>query len=71
MTYFDNSTQRSVPLGSVSFFAFVTVFERALHRLQEQRARRRTIDELSRLDDAQLRDIGVTRNDILDLRDAL
>lgn len=67
MTYFDNSTRRSVPLGSVSLFAFVSVFERAFRRVQEHRARIRTVHELSRLDDAQLRDIGVTRGDIHDM----
>lgn len=45
------------------------VFARAVAALRAWNTRRLTVDALSRLSDAQLRDIGITRMDIMDLRE--
>jgi uncharacterized protein YjiS (DUF1127 family) len=44
--------------------SFETMFRRIAHAFHEWRERAHTIDELSRLSDAQLRDIGIPRSEI-------
>ncbi|MEO0485334.1 MAG: DUF1127 domain-containing protein [Pseudomonadota bacterium] len=56
MAYYSESAQRHAPL-------YVRVAE-ALHTLALRREARRSTQELSRLNDHMLNDIGVTRADI-------
>lgn len=64
-------SNRSVPLGGVAAFRFVSFFERALEAFQARRGARATAAELSALSDSQLEDIGLTRGDIAAVARAL
>ncbi len=64
-------SDRSVPLGAVSAFRFVSLFERALDAYHTWRSARLTAAELSALSDSQLEDIGVVRADIPEVSRAL
>jgi uncharacterized protein YjiS (DUF1127 family) len=58
--HFDPASRRRSSLGRW--------FRRCVSTIHQWQAKRRTVDELSELDDRDLRDIGLTRTD-LQLRD--
>lgn len=65
------NANRAVPLGSVSVFAVVTVFERAYDAFVAWRRARATEKALSELSDKQLADIGLARGDIGEVAESL
>lgn len=62
---------RSVPLGAITTLRVVSFFERGYDAFVSWRTARATASALSELSDKQLRDIGLTRGDILDVAEAL
>ena len=58
------ATTPDLPLGAVTVHRGVTFVSGIAARLREWNERRRTVLVLSRLSDAQLDDIGLTRGDI-------
>ncbi|MBP6999956.1 DUF1127 domain-containing protein [Amaricoccus sp.] len=62
---------RATPLGSVSAFRVVSIFERAIDAVVAWRQTTATARALSQLSDQQLADIGLHRGDIADVADAL
>lgn len=58
---------RSVPLGAVSAFGVVALFERAVDALVSWRRAHATAKTLRALSDQQLADIGLERADIDDV----
>ena len=57
-------TQNTLPLGAISTYRIVNIFDTAIANLRTWNAARRTTNELNKLSDAQLADIGITRGDI-------
>ncbi len=57
-------TQRDLPFGAVSTYRAVAFVDGVIARVRALAAARRTAIELSKLTDAQLHDIGITRGDI-------
>ena len=64
-------TTRSAPLGAVSTFGVVSLFERAVDAFVAWRSARATADALAELSDKQLADIGLHRGDIADVAEPL
>lgn len=67
MSVYHSTMNRPVPLGSVGIFSVVAGAEALARRVADWRARRATRIALGRLTSEQLRDIGLTRGDVLDL----
>lgn len=61
------NTNRAVPLGSVTAFSFVSLFERVVDGFVAWRRAGATQKALSQLSDKQLADIGLHRGDIGEL----
>ena len=62
------SRSKSAPHGSNVFKAFWGAIMRIADRMQRMRKARATYTALRHLDDHMLRDIGLTRADVLDLQ---
>lgn len=62
---------RSVPLGAVSTFGVVSLFERAFDAFTAWRSARATAVALAELSDKQLADIGLRRGEIVDVAEKL
>jgi uncharacterized protein YjiS (DUF1127 family) len=62
---------RSTPLGSVSAFRFVSLFESAVDAVAAWRNARATANALDDLTDRQLADIGLHRGDIAEVAETL
>lgn len=58
------ATTPDLPLGAVTVHRAVAFVSNVSARIREWNERRRTVVVLSRLSDAQLDDIGLTRGDI-------
>ena len=58
------NTQNSLPFGAITTYRIVNTFDSVLANVRAWNETRRTTLELSKLTDAQLSDIGITRGDI-------
>ena len=65
MAYYD--TTRTAPFGAITAFRAVTGIERALAAVKTWNVTRRTENELSKLSDRELDDIGLNRSWIGDV----
>ncbi len=57
-------TTRALPFGAISTYKAVSFVDGIVARIRAYSNARRTAIELSKLSDAQLHDIGITRGDI-------
>lgn len=64
-------SRNAAPMGAVTAFRVVTLFERAVDGFTAWRRARATAKLLADLSDKQLADIGVVRGQITDVADAL
>jgi uncharacterized protein YjiS (DUF1127 family) len=72
MTAFDiNPNTRSVPLGSITTFRLVSIFERAVDAIVTRRNVRANERALRGLTDRQLNDIGLHRGEIAEVAESL
>ena len=62
MAHFD--TPRPAPFGAITTFRFVSAIEKALDAVRVWNDSRKTEDQLSRLSDHELEDIGLHRGEI-------
>ena len=71
MSVFETTTNRSVPLGAITTFRAVSLFERAIDAAVAWHRARSTRVALRALSDGQLADIGLHRGEIEDVAEAL
>jgi uncharacterized protein YjiS (DUF1127 family) len=65
MAMFENT--KAAPMGSIATFRVVNVIDNAISALRNWRTSRATSSALSKLSNAQLRDIGLERGSIDDV----
>lgn len=63
--------RNAAPMGAITAFRVVTLFERSIDAFTAWRRSRKTASVLSDLSDKQLADIGLIRGDITDVANAL
>ncbi len=66
-----SATRTTAPMGAITVFRVVTLFERASDAFTAWRRARKTARLLAGLSDRQLVDIGLIRGDIRDVADSL
>ena len=64
MTIADMLLSASAPIHASAWRRFWEAFARLMRNVAEERVVKRAIEEMNRLDDRTLRDLGITRSEI-------